>query len=63
MEQGRMSWRIMSSRFYDAKPTCSLRKRFNMKRFFKIKDPQDATEYKCAFATDPDSDHDAHYIF
>lgn len=63
MEQGRNSWRIITSRTFDAKPTCSLKKRFNMKRFFKIKDPGDATEYKCQFTADPDSSHDAHFLF
>ena len=58
-----MNWRIMTSRFYDAKPTCSMRKRFSMKKFFKIKDPQDATDYKCSFTSDPDVGRDAHYIF
>lgn len=62
MERGRTSWRIMNIRAYDSKPKCTLKKRFSMKRFFRIKDPQDATDYKVAFNSDPDSNHDAFFI-
>lgn len=32
-----------------------------MKRFFKIRDPQDCEEYKVPFSEDPPTDRDAYY--